>query len=142
MAVRLPDAPAESAALVKVTIPVLLVRVPVVVAVTLTRMAQPPGGMVPPIKVREVVPLAAVTKPPHVLEATTAPEVTFARPAGYVSVKAAPVTATALALLNVMVICAAPPTVMVDGLNDLVMPGVGRLTSSTAVLLTGPAEPD
>ena len=34
------------------------------------------------------------------------------------------------------------PTTMVEGLNDLVTPGVGRLTSSTAVLLTGPAEPD
>ena len=50
------------------------------------------------------MPLAAVTKPPQVLEASTVPEMTFARPAGYVSVKAAPVTATALALLNPMVI--------------------------------------
>ena len=63
---------------------------------------EPPAGTVPPVSATLLPPFVAVTTPaPHVVAPEA--EAVFTRPAGYVSVKAAPVAATAFGLLSVMV---------------------------------------
>ena len=76
---------------------------PAVALVTFTvTVHEPPAGMVPPESATLAPLLAAVTVPaPHVV--APAGVAVFTRPAGYVSVKAAPVIAAAFALVSVMV---------------------------------------
>ena len=111
--------------------------VPVTVAVTLQ---EPLAGIIPPDKVT-VGPLA-VAVPPHV-----PPAADVTKPAGTLSVNAAPVIATAVGLLNVMVSVAVPFIGTVAILNALLI--LGRETFRVALVptelvpileLTAPAE--
>ncbi len=80
-------------ALVVETVPVLLRYAPAVVDVTLTVTAHEPfAGTVAPDNARLAPPLAPVTVAPTQVVAAEADAV-LTRPAGYVSVNAAPVTA-------------------------------------------------
>lgn len=98
--------------------------VPVTVAVT---VQEPLAGIVPPDKVT-VEPLAVVV-PPQVLTAAE-----LSKPAGTLSVNAAPVIATAVGLLNVMVSVAVPFIGTVAILNALLM--FGRATFKVALVPT------
>jgi len=81
---------------VEVTLPVVFVKFPDAVPVTLTWTAQLlPVAMVPPVRVMLPEPATAVAVPPHVLVVPLGVATTI--PAGNVSVKATPVSATALA---------------------------------------------
>jgi len=80
--------------------------------------------------------LAAVTTPPHVV----APEAdaVFTRPAGYASVKAAAVAATAFGLVSVMVRTLVSPVPITAGVNALV---ADRLDSTVRVAVAVLDEP-
>src|SRR6185503_586913 len=77
---------------------------------------EPFAGTVPVASARLLPLLAAVTVPPAQLVAPEA-EAELTRPAGYVSVKAAPVTAAAFGFVSVMVRTEAPPVPMADAEN-------------------------
>ncbi len=114
--------PAVVPAFVVVTVPVVLAYVPPAALVTLTvTVHEPFAGTVPPESTRLVPPLAAVTVPPTQLVAGEADAV-FTIPAGYVSVKAAPVTAVPLPLLSVIVSTDVLPVPIAAGVNDLLAP--------------------
>jgi hypothetical protein len=82
--------------LVEVTLPVVFVKFPDAVPVTLTWTAQLLFvAMVPPVRVMVPEPAIAVAVPPHVFVTPLGVATTI--PAGSVSVKATPVSATALA---------------------------------------------
>jgi hypothetical protein len=81
----------------------------------------PEAGIVPPERLSEFPPLAAVTVPPQVVDGEAL--AVFTIPAGYVSVKAAPVIAIVFELVRVMVIVAVLFTGMEAGLNPLVVVG-------------------
>jgi hypothetical protein len=121
---------------VDVTLLVVLIFVPVVVAVTLSETAHDEfAAMVPPV--RDTLPdeATAVAVPPHVL--VRAGVDATVRPAGRVSVKASPVSATAFELAIVMVSDVLPPTVIVETPNALLILG-----AVTAVKIkSGPNHP-
>src|SRR5206468_7928910 len=95
-------------ALVDVTAPtaMLFAYDPAEAAVTVTVTVQLPDiGIVPPDSDTVPPPIVAVAVPPQVVEAVDE----FVTPAGYVSVKAAPVIATELVLDSVIVRTEVPP---------------------------------
>jgi hypothetical protein len=115
---------------VMVKSPALMVLVlrPTVVPVTVAVTVQEPfAGIVPPDRVT-VGPLAVLV-PTHV-----PPDADVTKPAGTLSVKAAPVIATAVGLLNVMVSVAAPFIGTVAILNALLI--FGRATFKVALVPT------
>lgn len=88
-----------------------------------TTMAQlPDAGITPPDKASEDPPLVMLTVPPQVLVVGVA-EVFLRLVEGYVSLKAAPVIATALGLVSVMVRTEAPFISIVLGLKSLAAVG-------------------
>src|SRR5258705_203689 len=102
--------------------------------------------MVPPASATLVAFAAAVRTPPHVVAPAGVP--VFTRPAGYVSVKAAPVIAEALVLVSVMVRIDGAFGSMAVGLKLFAMDGCA-LTVSVAeaaaavpalVVVTAPVE--
>ena len=98
----------------------------------------PDAGMVPVASATLAPPLAAVTAPPaHVV----APEagVAFTRPAGYVSVNAAPVIAAALGLVSVIVSVEVTPTPTVAGAKAFAIVGCRRTVSVEDALAAVPA---
>jgi hypothetical protein len=110
--------------LVDVTLPVVFVRFPDAVPVTLAWTAQLlAAAMVPPVRVMVPEPATAVAAPPHVFVSPLGVATTI--PAGSVSVKATPVSATALAAGFVTVkvravvpfkgIAAAPKALAIEG---------------------------
>jgi hypothetical protein len=106
--------------------------VPAIVAVTGTTMEQlPDAGIVPPDKATELPPLVIVTVPPHVFDEKVA-AVFFILVEGYVSVKAAPVTAVVFGLVRVMVKLEAPLISIVAGRKSLTAVG-GANTVRVAV---------
>jgi hypothetical protein len=110
-------------------------QLPGVELVTLTLIVQlAPAPTLPPVSARLDPPAVADAEPlPHVVAAFgVLPIVTFA---GKLSVKATPVSATALAavLASVTVRTDVPPTVIGVGLNALVNVTSGALTTSVAV---------
>lgn len=118
--------------LVLVTVPVLLVLVPVLVEVTSAVMLQLPlAGMVPPLRLRDEPPADALSVPPQLLLVVSG-EAIF-RPLGKLSLKAAPVSATVLGLVSVMVLVLVPFTPMVAGLKLVLT--VGAAFEKTIVLL-------
>ncbi len=74
------------------------------------------AGTVPPESATLAPPLAAVTTPPHVVAPLAL--AVFTRPAGYVSVNAAPVIAVAFGLVSVMVSTDALLVPIEAGVND------------------------
>jgi hypothetical protein len=97
----------EPALAVDIT-PVLLVYVPATEVLTDKTMEQlPDAGIVPPARASELPPLTMVTVPPQVFVVGAAAEF-FMLTEGYVSVKAAPVTAAALGFVSVMLMFDAP----------------------------------
>ena len=114
------------------TVPVLFVLLPVLVAVTRDVILQLPfAGMVPPLNTREVPPAVAVSVPPQLLLVVSGEA--FLRPLGKESLKAAPVSATLLGLVSVMVLVLVPFTPMVAGLKLVLT--VGAAFAKTIVLL-------
>src|SRR5438552_6616225 len=95
---------------------------------------EPLAGIVPPESARDVPLFAAVTVPPHVVAPLA--EAVLTRPAGYVSVNAAPVTATALPLVSVTVSTEVVPTETAAGVNDLAIAGC----ASTVSVAEAPAD--
>ena len=111
-------------ALVVVSAPIgnVLVNDPGATPVTFTVTVHDPlAGMVPPASCTVLPLLAAVTTPPQVVAPPAA--AVLVRPAGYVSVNAAPVIAVALELERVRVSTDAAPGATSDGLNDFAIVG-------------------
>ena len=118
--------------LVVVTVPVRLDLVPVLVEVTSAVMLQLPlAGMVPPLKLRDLPPADALSVPPQLLLVVSG-EAIFS-PLGKLSLKAAPVSATLLGLVSVMVLVLVPFTPMVAGLKLVLT--VGAAFAKTTVLV-------
>ena len=108
----------------ELTVPVVLVMLPAVFAVTSTFTSQlMPTGIDPPVRLIELVPALAVKVPPQVLlvfgtVATTMPD-------GNVSLTATPLSGRTLAagLVMVSISVEVPPWGMLFGVNDFVMVG-------------------
>ncbi len=101
---NVPEPPVAAPALVVEMLPVLFRYEPAVALVTFTvTVHEPLAGTVAPDNAALVPLLAAVTVPPTHVVAPEADAV-FTRPAGYVSVNAAPVIAVAFGLVSVIVI--------------------------------------
>ena len=98
--------------------PKIFVHAPLMLLVTETVMVQKPaGGMMPPASETLGPLLTAVTVPPQVVDAAGARALVIC--VGYVSVNAAPVSATALGLVSVMVTVLVCPLAMVAALKLL-----------------------
>jgi alcohol dehydrogenase class IV len=82
----------------------------------------PDAGMIPAVSCSELPPLVMATVPPQVF-VVGATEVFFMLTEGYVSMKAAPVTAAAFGFVSVIVIVAAPFIVIEPGLKLLAAVG-------------------
>src|SRR5258705_111453 len=121
--VNVADAPAAGPALVVVTVRRLLRYAPAEGEVTLTvTVHEVAAGTPPPGRATLLPPLAAVTVPaPHVV--APAGVAVLRRPAGYVSVNAAPVMAEAFGLVSVMVSTEATPVPTAAGVNDFATAG-------------------
>ncbi len=121
-------------ALVVVTGPVALRYALALALVTLTVIVQEPlAGTVPALSARLVPLFAAVTAPaPHVVAPDA--EAVFTRPAGYVSVKAAPVTAAAFGFVSVTVRTLVPLMPITAGVKDF---ATVRLERTVSVALAG-----
>jgi len=127
--------------LVELTLPVVLLLVPEVVAVTFTTSVQLLlTAMLPPVSEMLPVPCTAVGVPPQLLVKPLG--VATTSPAGKVSVNATPASATVLAAGFVMVnVNAETPFTVIDvGLNAFVIEG-GATTARAAVLLVVPVPP-
>jgi hypothetical protein len=115
------------------TAPVVSVKVPAPVSVTLTVSVQlPPTATEPPLSEMVPLPAVAVTVPPQLSVSPFGVEIT--RPAGSVSVKATPASATVLAAGLVMVKLSevVPFSAIVVGLNPSAKTG-GATTAILAV---------
>jgi hypothetical protein len=111
------------------------------IAVTGTVIVQlPDAGIVPPERATELPPLVMVTVPPQVF-VEGEPAVFFILADGYVSVKAAPVIATALGLVSVMVMFEAPFIGIVSGVKPLVTVGgaIAVRVAEAAAMVIGPS---
>src|SRR6185503_847063 len=110
-------APAAVPALAVVTLPVGFGYDPAEALVTFTlTVHEPLAGTLAPESARLAPLLAAVTVAPAQVEEPEADAV-FTRPAGYVSVKATPVTAAAFGLVSVTVSTLVPLVPMEPGVN-------------------------
>ena len=127
--VSVADAPAAVPAFVVVTMPVELLYDPVLAEVTFTvTVHEPLAGTVPDASATLPPLFAAVTLPaPHVVAPLAAAVLT--RFAGYVSVKAAPVTATAFGFVSVIVRVDVPPAAIVAGENAFAIAGCATTVS-------------
>ena len=129
---RLALAALADTALLEDTVPVLLVLVPVLVAVTSVVMLQLPfAGMVPPLSVSEEPPAEAVRVPAQLLEVASGDA--FLKPLGKLSLKATPVSAELLELVSVIVLVLLPFTPMDVGLK--LVETVGAAFEKVMVLL-------
>src|SRR6185312_9206988 len=99
---------------------------------------EPEAGIVPPESATLVPLLAAVTVPPAHVVAPEA-EAVFTRPAGYGSVKAAPVTAAAFALESVIVSTEAPLGATDAGAKAFAIDGCASTVSVAVAPATVPA---
>ena len=153
LAVAVPSVPP----FVDETLPVMLVSGPDAVPVTFTVIVHEPlTGIVPLASTTEAVPAVAVVVPPQVL--TNPLGVATSKPAGKISVIAAPVKSTALGFLSVRVREVTPPTgstgtpnalltvggtatkvVAVAGVPVSVTPAVFDAVGAEVVLTAGPA---
>ena len=117
---------------VAVIAPVVLFWTPVVVPVTLTTMVQEPlAASVPPLRLMELEPAAAVTAPPHIPLTTLGVDTTT--PEGKASVKEMPLRDSAVfGLLMVKVRLVPPPTEIVDAPKAFMIVG-GEATTRLAV---------
>ena len=112
-------APAAVPAFVVVTLPVELGYEAAVVLVVFTVIVHDPlAGTVAPESTRLAPLLAAVTVPPTQVVVPEA-EAVFTRPAGYVSVNAAPVTAVGFGFVSVIVRTLVSLVPIEAGVNDL-----------------------
>jgi hypothetical protein len=102
----------------------------VIVTLTVT-VHDPLAGIVAPARVNPVPLGAAVTLPPHVVAPAGAAVLT--RPAGYVSMSPAFVSAVVLGLVSVTVSTLAPPTVTAVGLNAFAIVGAASTSTSSLV---------
>jgi len=123
-AAKIAEAAVPVPPLLELTVPVVLFRLPAVVAVTFTDTLQlPPTGIDPPVRLSEL-PLA-VKVPPQVLLVFGVLATVI--PVGSVSLTATPVSASVLAaglvMVSVSVELEAAPTGMLLGANALVMVG-------------------
>ena len=111
-------------AVVSTPLAMVLAYVPPAALVTFTvTVHEPLAGIVPPESATLLPLFAAVTVPPaHVVAPPAAPR--FTRPAGYVSVNAAPVIAVAFGLVSVMVSAEVPFTPIAAGANALAIVGL------------------
>ena len=86
-------------------------------------------GIVPPLRATELPPFAAVTVPPQPVPFAG---VALIKPAGYVSVNAAPVMATPFVFVRLNVSVDVPTVVIVVGVNDLENDGAVRFDTVSA----------
>ena len=129
---RLALAALAESPLVDVTVPVLLVLVPVLVAVTSAVTVQLLlAGMVAPLSTSDEPPADAVSVPLQLLLVVRG-EAIF-RPLGKLSLKATPVSAAVLGLVSVIVLVLVPFTPMVAGLKLVVT--VGAALENVMVLV-------
>ena len=127
-------AAADVPALVVVTGPVALRYALALPLVTLTVIVHEPfAGTVPAASARLVPLFAAVTVPALHVVAPEA-ELVFTRPAGYVSVNAAPVTAAAFGFVSVTVSTLVPLMPITGGVKDF---ATVRLESTVSVAVAG-----
>ena len=133
--VPLPPVPALPFALV--IDPVVLTIAPGSVATTLTTIAHDDApAIVPPLSDVDVAPATAVAVPPQVFETSPVP---LARPAGYASTNATPVSGCVFGFVIWIVIVDAPPTLTVDGENDFVVVGAVSAATVSVPLAAAPA---
>ncbi len=138
--VKVAEAPAELPALVVVIAPVEFRYAPAAALVTFTvTLHEPLGGTVPPESATLLPFAAAVTvAPAQLVEAPGA--AVFTRPAGYVSVKAAPVAANAFGLTIVIVSTEASFVPIEDGVKPFAAPGeVATVSVAFAATVLAPA---
>src|SRR5450432_338228 len=129
------EAPAEEPAFAVVTLPVEFTYELADALVTFTvTVHEPFAGTVPPESARLVPALAPVTTPAAQVVAGLGVAV-FTRPAGYVSVNAAPVTAVAFGFVSVTVSTLVAFTPMDAGVKDLATVSA-LLTESVALAAT------
>jgi hypothetical protein len=96
----------------------------------------PDARIVPPDKATELPPLVIVTVPPQVFDEKVA-AVFFILVEGYVSVKAAPVTAVVFGLVRVMVKLEAPLISIVAGMKPLTAVGGANTVSVVVAAVPG-----
>ncbi len=129
MSVALAVLPAPDS--VVLTIPVVLLLAPPVVALTCTLRAQEPLlPSAPPDKLRLVAAAVGLKVPPQVLLETTG--LSTSKPAGNESLMASPLSAVAFGLLKLMVSVDVPPTAMLLGVKLFVTLG-GETTVIEAI---------
>src|SRR4051812_39298496 len=123
-------------AFVVVTAPVELVYAPTVLLVTFTvTVHEPLAGTVPVASATLVPPTAAVTAPPAQVVAPAGVPV-FTRPAGYLSLTAAPLIAVVFALVGVMVRTEVAPGKMEFGAKALPTVGAPSTVSEAVAAAT------
>ena len=112
---------------------IVLVSTPAITPVTVTLIKQVPFAGIVPAERLKLLPFDAATTMPFAHVVVAAGAGALSNPAGYVSTKAAPVTAKAFALFNVIVIRLVPPTPTAAGTKVLLAfaPGAA-VTVSTA----------
>lgn len=134
---RFADAVLPLPPFVDVTAPVVLVKLPPDVPVTLTLNVQEPfAGIVAPDRLTLLVPaVAAIVPPPH--DPLRPFGVASAIPAGKASVNATPISATAFPLLMVKLSVVPPFNMIWEAPNDLLIDG-----GSSTVMLAVAVPPD
>ena len=134
----LADAVPPVPASVEVTFPEMLCLVPAVVPVTLTvKLQEPLAGRLEPVRLTLLPPAVAVLEPVQV--PPTAGGVATTRPAGSVSMKPTPVSATVLFGFPIRKVSdVVPPTAIVGAPNDLPIEGGATTVSDALETLPGP----